>query len=353
MESLSLSIAWNHSYPQDLLIWGHNTINMVPILLSWRRMRTKNSEVTPMFRWTSLSTLFVALSSYGITLQEAQKAFLANVALVPSGSITYRIEFHRPKDNLLGALPGQEQLLPSQEQVPVIAGENDVTLAGVGSFKWKDEKFVARINRVCLSTLPDRLLSTEIHDIVGTWNGSISKYFSSRYSSPKNVLEETVSIADRGELLERYGVVVPRQRLLHLFFWPVGYYSSSVREQTDFFPSFSTATDTSNGLVELGGNPKGDIVTVDPSQGNMPVDSRMGNTSKQITYRKIDDVWFPDRMEGTWYDGDNEILYSITCQLVSYELNGDYPDSDFDFQFPAGTPVEDEIQGTEYIAGAN
>lgn len=121
-----------------------------------------------MFRWTSLSTLFVALSSYGITLQEAQEAFLANVALVPSGSITYKVEYHRPKDNLLGAVPGQEQV-PDQERVPVIAGERDVALAGVGSFKWKDEMFVARISRVYLSTLPDRLLSTEIHEFVESW----------------------------------------------------------------------------------------------------------------------------------------------------------------------------------------
>ena len=294
--------------------------------------------------------LFLAIAagtSFAGLVDDAREAFLANVSKISSGSVTYRIDYHRYKENVLGIRQD------NREGIPITEWPHDVVLQGLGSFQWQGEKFMCELYRVYLSTLPDNLLSTEIHEMVETWDGAVSKYYSATFSSPLNALEETVRIGDKGKLLETYGVIRPRKRLLNLVFQPVGYYSPSVLETINFFPVFTAAEYHETGLVELKGNPRRNLdrVTVDPSQSFMPIEIKLGNRWKQVTYKEIDQTWFPERMEGTWYGGDSQALYSINCELVSIELNGNYPESDFDFQFPKGTWVEDDAQGREYRMG--
>lgn len=283
-------------------------------------------------------------TAFGTTLEEARNSFLANVALVPSGSVTYKIVDHRPKNNLLDVVPGYRQ-------VPIIDGESDVTLNGFWSFKWEGEKFIAHRDKVSLSTLPGSLPLTEVHEMIDSWNGSVGKSYSADYSSTADILQGPATVNDRGNLLERSGEVRPKAGVLKVTYQPVSCFCASVREIMVFFRR-NVVSLTEEGLLQLTGSSPERSVTLDPARGYMPVTFRNGGATMQVTYSHIAGVWFPTRWDAERRDGET-LLNSMECEVISHEFNIDYPDSDFDFQFPAGTPVEDEIQGTEYIAVAN
>lgn len=63
---------------------------------------------------------------------------------------------------------------------------------------------------------------------------------------------------------------------------------------------------------------------------------------REIEYDLIEGTYFPISSVTTRFHNGNEVLSRITATLVSYEFNVDYPDSDFEYEFPEGVEVEDD-----------
>jgi hypothetical protein len=62
--------------------------------------------------------------------------------------------------------------------------------------------------------------------------------------------------------------------------------------------------------------------------------------------------WIPTRWTHTNWNADGSLFDHRQAAVIVFEINETYPFDTFDFQFPPGTVVHDEIQKTRYVVAA-
>ena len=288
-----------------------------------------------------------------ISLEEVEASFTANVSKIHSGSVTYSVEYFNPRDNILGA-PGY------QIDVPVLEGEDDVALPGIGTFKWKGGKFRAELRRASLGTIPDILLQTRVWNCLLAWNGSVHRQISSFYKSPYDALKEEVDLSNPGLLEDEHGQIRGKPKYHSaLVFLGVGCFCSTLRETPlSILSRYETATVREDGLVVLEqtrGRGMRFTCVVDPKTSYMPVKLQAGAPEEGIIredrYENRDAVWFP-QSSVTSHVSEGKLRYRITCRILTAEFGADYPDSDFEIEFPVGMQVDDQINERDFVVGS-
>lgn len=286
-----------------------------------------------------------------LSLAEAEARFLANAARLESGSITYRIEYFCPKNNLLGVFdhPGFGYEEMGYDSPPFFAAEEDVTLPGVGTFKWKGPKFAATTHHARLGNLPQDALQVQIGFLVDCWNGENLKSLLSVFPSSQDPFSGAVDLdVFEGPAILANGVILkkPRSIALSLGFLAAGPYCPTLNRKSFGFVSRFDSLTEENGLVRLTQASGRRVALLDPERACVPVQFRTESplmpVVREIEYDLIEGTYFPISSVTTRFHNGNEVLSRITATLVSYEFNVDYPDSDFEYEFPEGVEVEDD-----------
>lgn len=319
-------------------------------------MSVKSKQNQPVwknrFTLNALVTIGAILSlgshSEGMTINEAESLFLANVARIESGSVTYAIEYFRPKDDVLGvsSLPSQVYQNWGYETAPVFAANQDLVLPGIGTFKWNKEKYISTQRRVKVGNLPEHLLQTQIWSKYEFWNGEVFKRMRTFYNSNSDAFNQPVDLFDVSEIVEERGSIQKSPKYDSLSFLELASFCPTLMGRKHSFVSQFDALSYENGLVRLTQASGRRVALLDPERACVPVQFRTESplmpVVREIEYDLIEGTYFPISSVTTRFHNGNEVLSRITATLVSYEFNVDYPDSDFEYEFPEGVEVEDD-----------
>jgi hypothetical protein len=277
-------------------------------------------------------------------LTQLEQTIALNTSRVTSGSCTYRIEEHRPKDNLLGT----KTLMLAQFAIPANLIQQNLLLEGKGWFAWVGTNFAEYTQSVSLDMMVmvgkgTPLKTTIIEKSVVCQEGQISKLITSR-DPGIDVLKEKVSPAAPGTIIRRKGIVDSKLPQWGSFprFHDLAWFSIALVNPEGFLKKLYLRAREEEGLVVLSGNNR-ERLYLDPQKAYMPIKRVVGTQGRETLiqeteYANMEGVWFPTKMTtATFADGNPR--FKVICILESKALNQTVAPERFTLTFPEGTEM--------------
>lgn len=276
------------------------------------------------------------------SLDDAKDSIRSNTSHLQSASFTYQMTVFRPKENIL-ALPDSNG---DGSPTDFIQADNDTNLGGTGWIKWDGDHVIGGLDRMALGYKKYGALRIENSCINEAFGPNGYSYYIKRVLLPENNIPSAIPLSHNGEIIEEQGLT-SGEPTFHttLLFREIALFHPLLESKVyDILNSFGKiASDDGNLLVLTNSNNW--KLTLDRSRSCMPIRLEMGKPdgsgrSTQVTYIQKDSIWLPHAMQEE-VRGKHGLRYKIDLKVASFEINKDYPDSDFSFEFPQGTQVSE------------